>query len=196
MKNLGSMTLDDVEKLLTEASRLSNHRLFVVAGSLSALGAIVTPPPDMVMSLDLDFYPKLDPERGFFEISKELGIDSAYAKANRFYADPISPNILALPEGWHERLIPISFPRGLVAYFLEPADAGISKLIRGADNDVRWVRAGLKENIFTYDLLSERAADVPSASDQEMRRCRRIIFDLSHEASQEISASNATFPEL
>ena len=46
------------------ASEISNHRRFVIAGSLVATGAVVNPPAAMVMSRDLDFYPQLDPGRG------------------------------------------------------------------------------------------------------------------------------------
>ncbi len=37
----GPMRLADIELLLIEAAKLSNHRNFVIAGSLSVLGAVM-----------------------------------------------------------------------------------------------------------------------------------------------------------
>jgi hypothetical protein len=65
----GPMTLEDIETLLVEAAKLSNHRNFVIAGSLSVLGAVMRPPQDMLMSRDVDLYTKLDPGRIIVEIA-------------------------------------------------------------------------------------------------------------------------------
>lgn len=188
-KKSGPMRLDDIELVLVEASKICNHRSFVVAGSLSALGAVVVPPIDMVRSRDVDFYPMLDPERGFLEIAQKLGEDSAFSVEHGFFADPINPKILALPTGWESRLIPISLRSGVVAFFLNPADAAISKLVRSHDNDLRWVRAGLQEGIFDRDVLLARADDVPAASGEELRLCRRSIALLIGELSGRIEPS-------
>ena len=61
----GPMTIEDIETLLVEAAKLSNHRNFVVAGSLSVLGAVMRPPAEMLISRDVDLYTKLDPDRVF-----------------------------------------------------------------------------------------------------------------------------------
>lgn len=37
------MNLTDIEKLLIESSKVTNHRHFVIAGSLSILGAVIAP---------------------------------------------------------------------------------------------------------------------------------------------------------
>ncbi len=146
------MTLGDVETLLVEASRISNHRRFVIGGSLAATGALVHPPSDMVMSRDLDFYPQLDPERDCAEISRQLGEGSVFHGRNGFYADPISPKVVALPGGWETRLAPISLAGGVVAFFVDPNDIAISKMVRGSENDMRWVRAGLAEGNVTQSV--------------------------------------------
>lgn len=166
------MTLADVELLLRHASEISNHRRFVVAGSLVACGAVVHPPADMVMSRDLDFYPQLDPGRGFEEIARKLGEGSPFHEQHGFYADPITPAILALPNGWQSRLAPISLAHGVVAFFIDPNDAAIGKLMRGNDNDLRWVRAGLAEGILHADTIRVRSIQVASGTAAEMERLR------------------------
>ena len=176
------MTLGDVETLLVEASRISNHRRFVIAGSLAATGAVVQPPSDMVMSRDLDFYPQLDPGRGFEEISRQLGAGSIFQQMNGFYADPISPKILALPGGWETRLAQISMAGGIVAFFVDPNDIAISKMVRGNDNDLRWVRAGLAEGILNLEIMRARLTDVQHADANEVQAVRIALDDFDSDA--------------
>jgi hypothetical protein len=179
MKPAGEpMSLADIEFLLRRASEVSNHRRFVVAGSLVAAGAVVRPPADMVMSRDLDFYPQLDPGRGFVEIAAQLGEGSAFHRAHGFYADPISPALLAVPTGWEQRLAPVSLAGGVVAFFIDPNDAAIGKLMRGEDNDVRWVRAGLAEGILSAPVIRARARTVSNAESTELERLEMILDSL------------------
>ena len=169
------MRLEDLEELLVAASQSSNHRRFVVAGSLSILGAVVTPPTDMAMSRDLDFYPQLDPGRGFLEIASDLGEGSPFHQQNGFYADPISPKLLALPAGWEGRLAPHSMRHGVVAFFMEPNDVAIGKLARGADHDIRWIRAGLACGALNAQVIADRLGSVDALSVEEARGVRSLL---------------------
>lgn len=172
------MTLQDIELLLVEASRLSNHRHFVVAGSLSAIGAIMDPPLDMVMSRDVDFYPKLDPARGFEEIAAKLSEGSDFHLENGFYADPISPAILALPSDWESRAISVTMKHGIVATFIDVNDMAISKLMRAEDNDIRWVRAALGAGIANTDDILARLPKVQNALPDDFEKVRQSISRL------------------
>ena len=160
------MTLEDIAVLLTEASRISNHRHFVIAGSLSAVGAVVNAPLSMVMSRDVDLYPKFDPGRGFVEIASQLSEGTDFALAHGFYADPITPALLTLPRGWEPRLLQMPLGNGVVAWFLDPNDAAVSKLVRGHENDVRWVTAAVAEGIVDPEAVLERLPN-SSASMEE-----------------------------
>ena len=162
------MLLDDVSELLFEAAKVSNHRRFVVAGSLSVIGAVMTPPREMTMSRDLDMYPELDPGRGFQEIASNLGENSAFHKSRGFYADPISPQLLALPDGWEGRLGQIPTKGGVIALFIEPNDVAIGKLLRGNPNDMRWIEAGIAEGILNPDTMRHRAALVTGIDFEEL----------------------------
>jgi hypothetical protein len=179
MKPAGeSMTLEDLESLLVKASQISNHRRFVIAGSLSVIGAVVRPPAAMVMSRDLDFYPQLDPERGFIEIASQLGEGSPFHKAHGYYADPITPELLSLPGGWENRVAPISLRGGVVAMFLDPNDVAIGKLMRGHENDVRWLAAGLRERVLSWATVQQRMPSVHNASQEDHRLAEALLRDL------------------
>lgn len=172
------MTLEDIERLLIEASRLSNHRHFVIAGSLSAIGAVVHPPLLMVLSRDVDLYPKLDPERGFIEIANELSRGGPFDKANGFYADPITPKVLSMPQGWESRLMQIPLAKGVVAWFTDPNDTAVGKLMRGQDNDQRWIQAGLAERILSAETIIQRMATVENSLNGDAARGLKLLAEI------------------
>ena len=171
----GPMALADIEIVLIEAARLSNHRNFVIAGSLSVLGAVMQPPDDMLMSRDVDLYTKLDPKRVFVEIGAQIAEGSGFHATHGYYADPISPAILSLPEGWETRLIPITLAKGIVANFIEPNDTAIAKLARSEDNDIRWVRSGVRAGIVSLDVAEARLADTHNILKGELKKIRASI---------------------
>ena len=84
------MNRGHIQNLLGEAARLTNHRDYVIIGSLSVLGAVASPPETMVFSIDVDLYPKNDPGR-ISEIASQLGLGSDFEQRHGYYADVVSP---------------------------------------------------------------------------------------------------------
>lgn len=172
------MNLEQIRLILEEAAKLTNHRQFVVVGSLSALGALVHPPPRMVQSIDVDFFPKLDPER-VREINSQLGEESDFARTHGYYADGISPKLLSAPAGWEARLMQVPFASGVIGWFLEPNDAAVAKLMRGAPHDLEWVRAGLRAGVLSAAVIEARISSItdclPAEPAAALARLRRIF---------------------
>lgn len=75
------MNREHIQRLLGEAAKLTNHRDYVIIGSLSVLGAVATPPDTMVHSIDIDLYPKNDPGRTA-EIASHLGLGSDFEQSH------------------------------------------------------------------------------------------------------------------
>ena len=163
------MKLEHIEDVLLAAAHLTNHRNFVVVGSLSILGAVLEPPERMVASIDLDFFLKFDPER-VSDINTQLGESSAFARAKGYFADALSPRVLSLPEGWESRLIQLPLKGGLIAWFLDPNDCACSKLIRANANDIAWVRAGLEARILAEPVMRSRLAHMQNVIDEDVAR--------------------------
>jgi hypothetical protein len=164
--------LNDIEKVLIEASKITNHRHFVIAGSLSIIGAIIFPPDEMCFSRDVDMYPKFDLARAG-EIAAAIGVDSAFSREHGVYADAISPVLLSLPPLWENRLIQIPLPSGVTGWFLDPVDAAISKLVRGEPRDVSWVKAGLQCGIISERVFRDRLPFVSNVLDGEVEETLR-----------------------
>lgn len=170
------MKLSDLDELLAEASRISNHRHFVLVGSLSVLGAVINPPEEMVMSVDADIFTKFDPGRVFEEIATQLGENSQFNKEHGVYADPINPAMLSLPSNWESRLLQIPLPSGAVVWCLDPNDAASSKLIRGEDRDCRWVISGLTHGILDATKIRERLESTDNVLDHsEITRAQNLL---------------------
>jgi hypothetical protein len=164
------VNLDALFDLLRAARELCGHREYVVVGSLSVLGLaeVAAIPADMTVSIDADCYTRSDPAR-IFDLQAALGEGSPYHRGHGIYLDPVSPKLPTLPDGWEQRLIRL-LRDDLVASFLEPNDAAVSKLARGEPRDLRWVRAGLKAGIVSLPTvrLRVRSTNFLDAEEEKM----------------------------
>lgn len=173
------MNLDALFQLLQAAQGLCGHREYVVVGSLSILGMaeVSAIPADMTISIDADCYTRADPAR-VFDLQGQLGEGSAYHRVHGIYLDPVSPKLPTLPGGWEQRLIRLV--RGdLVAAFLEPNDAAVSKLARAEPRDLRWVRAGVKAGIVSLAVIRLRMRDTQFLDAEEERTAAQALDSLA-----------------
>jgi len=169
---------DALFALLEAARRACGHREFVVIGSLSVLGMeeVAAIPADMTLSIDADCFTPADPRR-LFDLKPTLGEDSPFHRKHGYYLDPVSPHLATLPAGWRDRLIRLQ-RAGVVAWFLEPNDAAVSKLARGEPRDLRWVRAGLKAGLVSLPTLQLRLRDTGFLDDAEAAATRKRVDSL------------------
>lgn len=172
------MDLAQLQALFSEAKRLTNHSEFVVIGSLSILSVMQGNdiPAEMLMSIDVDCYTKADPGR-IFELEEALGEGSAFDVANGYYLDPVSPELPMLPDQWEPRLIPVALGEGIVAYFLEPNDAAVSKYSRGDPRDREWIRAGLNAGILSARIIESRFRQTPFFDPAEQERAFKALAE-------------------
>lgn len=161
------MNVEALFALLQEAKRLCGHSQYVVIGSLSVLGVsdVTAIPGDMTMSIDADCYTLLDPGRAL-DLQADLGEGSTYHVEHGIYLDPGNPNLPTLPPGWQDRLIEMERD-GVVALFLEPHDAAVSKLTRGEERDIRWVLAGVRSSILSIPTMSIRMKATSFLDDEQ-----------------------------
>ena len=173
------MNLDALFDLLRAARELCGHSEYVVVGSLSVLGLaeVAAIPPDMTVSIDADCYTKSDPAR-IFDLQAALGEGSSYHREHGIYLDPVSPKLPTLPDGWEQRLIRL-LRDDLVASFLEPNDAAVSKLARGEPRDARWVRAGLKAGIVSLPTVRLRMRSTNFLDAEEEKTALRSMESLA-----------------
>lgn len=169
------MNLEALFSLLQAARDLCGHREYVLVGSLSVLGMaeVAGIPADMTMSIDADCFTPADPAR-IFELQAALGEGSPYHREHGIYLDPVSPRLPTLPEGWEQRLIRLE-RGGVVAAFLDPNDAAVSKLARAEPRDLRWVRAGLKAEIVSMPAVRLRMKSTAFLDAEEKQRAQEAL---------------------
>jgi hypothetical protein len=168
------MRREQILRALQAAAKCGHHTEFVIAGSLSVLGLREEPPELMSLSIYIDFFPLRDPTH-VQDIVAELGEDSAFHEQHGYYLDPISTTILVLPAGWMERLVTLEFA-GIRAHFLDVNDTAISKYVRSAENDFRWIDAGIEAGLLDLDIIEGRARfGVDYAGEEDKRRVHNGI---------------------
>ena len=145
-------------------------------GSLAVLGCTGTVPPRMAASIDVDAFTKADPGR-IFDLASDLGPGSPFEAQHGYYLDPISPQVATLPDGWESRLTRIELEPGLVAWFLEPNDAAVSKYARMEPRDREWIRPGLREGILSAAVIEARFSQTTFLDKQEGERARQALED-------------------
>lgn len=172
------MNLNALFALLAEAKKLCGHKDYVVIGSLSVLGMseVAAIPADMTLSIDADCYTQADPGRAL-DLQAALGEGSPWHVAHGIYLDPVNPHLPTLPDQWQGRLIPLA-RGGVVAHFLEPHDAAVSKLARGEPRDLRWVLAGARANILALPTVALRMQTTPFLDDAEQRAAQALLDKL------------------
>ena len=172
------MELAHIERLLSEARRLSQHTEFVIMGSLSVLGVMgLRPiPPRMLMSIDVDCYMRNDPGRTD-DLKPALGEGSRFQRENGYYLDPVSPSLPTLPEAWVHRLVRVDFDSGVIAHFLDPNDAAVSKYARGEPRDREWIRAGLNEAILSAPVIASRFRQTVFLDDAETKAAQQRLAE-------------------
>jgi hypothetical protein len=165
---------EDLRRLFARARDLCGETDYVVLGSLAVLGHTGQVPPRMAASLDVDAFSKGDPER-IFELAKALGQGSPFEAAHGYYLDPISPSVATLPSAWDGRLLRIQLEPRLVAWFLEPNDAAVSKYARMEPRDREWIRPGLEAGVLSWPIIAARFAETTFLDARESARARQAL---------------------
>lgn len=168
------MRREDLARLFAEARKLIGETDYVVLGSLAVLGHAGEVPARMSASIDVDAYSKHDPAR-IFELAGRLGQGSPFEAAHGYYLDPISPSIATLPPGWEQRLARITLATDVVAWFLEPNDAAVSKYARMEPRDREWIRPGLRAGVLSLATLDVRFSSTTFLDAEESVRARGAL---------------------
>lgn len=169
------ITLEAVERLVVDAAKIYNSRQVIISGSLSVMGVLIEPPKESVTCRGVDIFPQLNPNRNHQNVDLALGLNSAFHSVHGFYANPIKLQSSSLPAGWALRLSPLKFSDGVVGAFVDPNDASIQKLIAGSDQDICWIKTGLRSRILNPENIMGRIDTVPNISADDALRAKAAL---------------------
>ncbi len=171
------MTLSEIEHVLRAAAEITREHEFICIGSQSLLAQYPDAPRELRVSMELDLYPKVHPEKSEL-IDGAMGELSPFHATFRYYAHGVGPGTAILPTGWESRLIKLTSPNtnGAVGWCLEVHDLAISKLAAGRTKDKQFVAALLKHHLAERSTLQQRIASI---IDMEMRTHVEASFQAS-----------------
>lgn len=166
------MTRAQLEHIIRAAAAVSDDDEIVVIGSQAVLGQFPEAPPEMLVSVEADVFPRHRPERAAL-IEGSIGELSPFHESFGYYAEGVSPQTAKLPAGWEERLVPV--PVGRVrGLCLEINDLVLSKWAAGREKDRDFARVAVEHRMVERSTLLERVETMPLEADH-LSRLRHSI---------------------
>jgi hypothetical protein len=166
-----------LEHVIRAAATIARDTEIVVIGSQAILGRHPDAPAELLVSADVDVYPRNHPERADL-IEGSIGELSPFHSTYGYYAQGVGEQTAVLPEGWPARLVPVPTPVG-TGLCLEPHDLVISKYVAGREKDRDYVRAAIRHRLVEPSVLLERLACTAVDRDTRERVGLQIEADSS-----------------
>lgn len=173
------MRAQDFDHVLTAAAEVTGEEDFVVIGSQAILGSFDAPPAALLVSMEVDIYPRRVPDDAI-KIDGSLGDGSPFHSTFGYYAHGVGPTTAKAPAGWQDRLVRREIPmrvagkRAAVAWCLEIHDLVLSKCVAGRDRDWLYAAEVLQAGLVDPSTLLARVADLP-IEQHELERVRRHL---------------------
>lgn len=147
----------DLEHLIRAAATIADDDELIVVGSQAVLAQFPNAPEEMLRSDEADIYPKNRPERWEL-IDGAIGELSSFHDTFGYYAQGVQEGTATLPEGWKDRLIPLTntATRGATGLCLEIHDLLISKYVANREKDRRYCQAAARSGLAQKATLTER----------------------------------------
>ncbi len=162
------MKRSELEHGIRAACEVAGDDELIIIGSQAILAQCSDPPPEAMMSMEMDAYPRNHPHAAD-RIDAVLGERSMFHDTHGFYVHGVSPETAQLAEGWQERLVPIrnENTRGYTGWCLEAHDIAAAKLLAGREKDRVYVVALLRERLIDPDLIRNRVGEISGMSEVE-----------------------------
>jgi hypothetical protein len=166
-----------LEHVIRAAATIAADAEIVVIGSQAILGRHPDAPAELLVSADVDVYPRNHPERADL-IEGSIGEFSPFHSTYGYYAQAVGEGTALLPEGWGERLVPVPTSAG-TGLCLEPHDLVISKYAAGREKDRTYVRAAIRHGLVDPAVLLRRLERTAVEIEARERIARQIQADSS-----------------
>ena len=147
----------------------------VLVGSQAVLGTVDAPPEQLLRSMEVDVYPRSDPERAI-EIDGAIGEGSRFHETYGYYAHGVGPETITAPAGWEGRLKKLILPpirrasREPIVWCLALPDLILAKLAAGRPHDLAFVDAAIEAELVTVDELRLGIDLLPEESRSDVAR--------------------------
>lgn len=150
------MKREELAHVLRASAAISNETSFVLVGSQAVLLLLEQPPPDLLVSTEIDLYPALHPEKADL-IDGAIGAQSTFHDTFGYHVDGVGPETASLPNDWMNRAI-LTYFGDITAICPDLHDLVVSKCAAGRDKDADFVRILLANGSVALTTLHERIA--------------------------------------
>lgn len=156
------MTREQLEHIIRAAAAISGDDEIVVIGSQSVLAQFPHAPPELLVSVEADVFPRNQPEQADL-IDGSIGELSPFHTTFGYYAQGVAPETAIAPAGWQDRLIPLrgAGTRGATGWCLEVHDLLLSKYVAGREKDIEFTAVAVRHGLVSREILSARLAGMP-----------------------------------
>ena len=157
----------------------------VVIGSQAVLGQFPEAPASLLRSLEVDVYPRSNPERAD-EIDGAIGEGSRFYETYGYYAHGVGPETAKAPAGWEERLVRLELPAirpregRVVVWCLEVHDLVLAKLAAGREHDFEFAVDALREGLVEEGQLRLGLDLMPESHRDQARARLDVVVARSH----------------
>ncbi len=148
------MTRQQLEHVLRAAAAIADVNSFVVVGSQAVLLLFPDPPPELLVSREVDLYPAMHPERADL-IDGAIGALSSFDETFGYYADGVGPETATMPGDWMDRAT-LHYIGDVTAICPDIHDLAVSKCAAGRDKDADYVRVLLRTGMVDAATLEAR----------------------------------------
>ncbi len=159
------MKRSELEHVIRAASAITLDEEFVIIGSQALLGEHPDAPEQLLVSIEVDIYPRTKPEDSIL-VDGAIGEGSTFQDTFGYYAHGVGPETATLPERWEERLVPVKNENtgGATGWCLETHDLAVSKLVAGREKDVDFVKGLVRNRLVDISVLRDRLRVTPLES--------------------------------
>jgi hypothetical protein len=170
------MRRSELEHVIRASGDIAQDDEIVVIGSQSILGQFPDAPVRLLVSMEMDVYPKNKPELAD-KIDGAIGEGSSFHEQNGYYAQGVGPETAVLPDGWQERLIVVNNENtnGVSGLCLEVHDLAISKLVAARPKDFEFIQELIRQNMIEQMTLTERLAETRLSKAEKCSVMPRIM---------------------
>jgi hypothetical protein len=151
------VTREEFEHVVRAAAAIVEDEI-VVIGSQAIHGELLSPPEALLVSRELDVYPRSAPSRAD-EIDRAIGDGSLFDSTFGYYAHGVGPETPTAPAGWQERLVRTEVPpRGrqpaAVAWCMSIHDLVLAKLAAGRAHDFEFAEQAIRHELVDREQLA------------------------------------------
>lgn len=175
---------------------LDDNELPVIVGSQALFAQTDHPPLIVRESRECDFllFGGKGTERD--KINRDYGVFSPFADEKGYYADALGLASVVLPDGWQDRLQPLSNTDGrIVARCLEIYDLAASKIAAGRPKDLEFLAFGFSSDLILVEPFLKRSLLLKSKLENDALKDRfdRLVkhlygIDRRSDAAEKIKA--------